>query len=166
MKGFSGSRGFTLIELLVVIAIIGILAAVVIGGVQQARIKGEGAGVKQAVSQLRTEAEIIYASTGSYDGMCAPGTQAETIFREAAKHSSLVTGITSMCLSSGTGNMMRVEDGVVTLCGAGCKAATPGQWAMSILMKDGQYFCVDYTGYAGTQAGRGIDNGPLDMRCQ
>ncbi len=59
---FQNKKGFTLIELMVVIAIIAILATVVLVALQGARDAAEDSKRKSAVTQLRSIAEIRYAT--------------------------------------------------------------------------------------------------------
>jgi len=67
-------QGFTLIELLVVIAIIGILSAVVLSSLNDARKKGSDAKVKSNLSNLRSAMELYYSTNimnpNSYRGGC------------------------------------------------------------------------------------------------
>lgn len=59
-------RGFTLIELLVVIAIIGILASVVLAGLNSARDKSRDTATKAEVKHLKLAIESYFLDKGTY----------------------------------------------------------------------------------------------------
>lgn len=159
------NRGFTLIELLVVVAIIGLLSSIVLASLNSARVKGSNAALVSQLTNMRTEAELLLNSTDNYDALCNSGTISGSHFQNAAKNGNQGLGRLGLCLSSGT-TCSFFENGVVTLNMVGCKVATPGQWAVSVGLKDGSgYYCVDYRGTGRVQAGRGIDNSGVDMDC-
>lgn len=66
MYGMLWKQGFTLIELLVVIAIIGILSAVVMASLNDARISSRDARRLSDLHQLQTAMELYYNICGTY----------------------------------------------------------------------------------------------------
>jgi type II secretion system protein G len=60
------TNGFTLIELIIVVAIIGILAAVVMVALTDARVKSRDAQRAQQSDQIIKALELYYSNNGSY----------------------------------------------------------------------------------------------------
>ena len=153
------SDGFTLIELLVVMAIIGILAAVVLASLNDARGKGGDAAIKSNLENMRLQAELIYAGSGCYgdgdpvddsncvvyiENDCFETSVSNTLFGNTTIAAQIQAAINAGGIGTGGFN----DFGVTGWCAT---SGTPGKasvWAVSVTLKSNptRAWCVDSTG--------------------
>jgi type IV pilus assembly protein PilA len=136
-------RGFTLIELLVVIAIIGILAAVVLASLNDARDGGRDASAKTSMSNIKSQAELYFNNNGfAYDG---DNTDDNDGVCGDADVSALLTAVTD-------------QTGSTPVCNE-----SDGAYAVGVALNNG-YFCVDSTGFSGSSTAP-LANGVANITC-
>jgi len=142
--------GFTLIELLVVIAIIGILAALVLVALGNARDKATDTRIRSDMSQLRNIAETLYDNNGgSYDIVddCFDGNPptATTCGGDAGVATSVLrlrNDIISAVPANDPGGNGSSIQGFYTASGVN---ANSSNYCITAKLKSGKYICVDDT---------------------
>jgi prepilin-type N-terminal cleavage/methylation domain-containing protein len=142
-------RGFTLIELLVVIAIIGILAAVVLASLNDARDGGQDASIKQSIGNARSQAELIYNQNGyTYASVCTSGNEVDTLMRAARDNRAETTDVEHDVADPHT--LGGADDTVSCHSGPGHYVV---QAPLNVPVNGTQmYWCVDSTGAATSTA--------------
>jgi len=133
------SKGFTLIELLVVIAIIGILAALVLVALGNARDKANDARIKSNIGQLRTIAEIIYDTNGaSYDPGTATAGQVGPCFTAPD-----ATDCTTASIQT---NVTAIRTDTAAAGGGITSFSDADNFCIDSVLNDTKRICVDNTG--------------------
>lgn len=137
-------RGFTLLELIIVVALIGIITAITLVLLGDARAKGSDTAIRSQVTSARSQAELYYhLNNSSYSGVCdatlSDDPQGIADFRTAANAEN--GGGAETCIDS------------------------VDAWAFEVqLVRDNtQYACVSTGGEGGVYTGSTIDVG--DYTC-
>lgn len=130
------NKGFTLIELLVVIAIIGILAALVLVALGNARDKANDARIKSNIGQLRTLAEVHYDSNGA------------SYSKANADFGACASGTTSNCKGDIEDSILSLRTDTASAGGAVTAVSNTDSFCVESALKSSatSFVCVDQTG--------------------
>jgi len=143
----SQDRGFTIVELLVVIAIIGLLSAIVLASLSNARNKGNDAAVKSNLDNVRPQAAIFYETNGGYTTTGASVTAATT---PASANCSTANTLFADSIIRQMINASETANGSsVTLCAYTANAAAWAVYSPLIVLTSGAGWCVDSLGHSG-----------------
>jgi prepilin-type N-terminal cleavage/methylation domain-containing protein len=136
------NRGFTLIELLVVIAIIGILAAIVLVSLGNARQKGADAGIQGNLDSIRTQSEVYAGNNSNSYGVLATTTTCSTAATGMFSDPTIKQAVANaVAQADATQNVQGTAAGSV--CGSGST-----YWAVAVVKKsdNSKLWCVDSSG--------------------
>ncbi|OGI66249.1 hypothetical protein A3A95_02070 [Candidatus Nomurabacteria bacterium RIFCSPLOWO2_01_FULL_39_18] len=146
MKKINLQKGFTLLELLVVIVIIGVLAAVVIASLNDARKKGGDGGVKSNLAGSRSQAEVFYntntVAPNTYTNVCTNG----------AVGGAQGIGLAVLAAAKAAGLSSYAINAAGSLTTATCNNGASA-WAAEVPLRQGGMWCVDSTNKSIATAG-------------
>ena len=135
---------------MVVIAIIGILSSVVLASLNSARVKGAVASAKANMANTRAQAEIFYDANGNkyYNGSALTDVCSSTASVGTPAVRGIYDGVLAAARSNtATASVVFNAAGPATTAQGICNSAA-GAWAAEVLLKDGNFYCVDANGSA------------------
>jgi prepilin-type N-terminal cleavage/methylation domain-containing protein len=137
MNNFTSKKsGFTLVELLIVIAILALLTTIVVAGTVNSRSKAKDAAIKATLGSLRSGGELWNDNNGTYAGFCADND---------CNCASCSQDWRNVC------SALKVQNsGKAVNCNF--SASNAGWCASSQFIGSSNYYCVDSTNKAQTQA--------------